>query len=250
MPFTVSHTIAAVPLRRLLGKRAVVSALVIGTVVPDYRHFLPELSDLGTHSLAALIWFALPVGVATYLLFHAWLEEPALALLPLSVRRRLGRFISPAAPSPGAPLAAVALCVIVGAATHIAWDHLTQRIFSGKLLWHRGRQYIYVYDVLQQGSSLVGLALLVVWCRRWLAAQPVDEKIGPGCSPSERALGLTLVVAAPTVAVTAGVVTALRGRHSVTTAIELGARAGGMVFAVGVLLFALAWRLRGRDVPE
>jgi uncharacterized protein DUF4184 len=256
MPFTVAHTITAVPLRRLFGKRAVPSALVIGAMVPDFRHLVPGLDSLGTHTLAALFWFALPVGLATYLLFHAMLREPALALLPVAVRRRMGRFIRspPGEPRPG--LVRVALCLIIGAASHLAWDELTHRgtvveHFAGffyTVLWHRRRHYLYIYTLIQYGSSVVGLVVLAAWCRRWLARQPVDESIEPTGTAAERALGVVLVVGLPGLALLAEFAAAVRAGQWIGMATGLGVRIAMRVFAVDVLVFGLVWRLRHRRV--
>jgi len=253
MPFTLSHTLAAVPLRRLLGKRAVPSALVIGTMVPDFRHLIPRFDFLATHTFGALLWFVLPVGLATYLLFHSLLSEPALALLPLSVRRRMGRFIrsSPSELRPG--LLAVVVCLVVGAISHLAWDGVTHRetfvvdhfhgVFAA-VLWHRGHHYLFVYSVIQYGTSALGLVLLVAWCRRWLARQPIDESIGPAATASERAVGVCLVVGAPVLALLVRFVAMLLGGQWVGMAAGLAVRLAARVFVVSALVFALVWRLR------
>ncbi len=263
MPFTVAHTITAVPLRRLFGKRAVPSALVIGAMVPDFRHLVPGLDSLGTHTLAALVWFSLPVGLATYALFQTALRAPALAVLPLSVRQRLGRFIRPTSARVAPPLAAVALCVLVGAVSHLAWDELTHRgtvveHFSGffyTVLWHRRRHYLYIYTLIQYGSSVLGFVLLVAWCRRWLAAQPLDETIGPGASPLARAVAVVLLFVAPTTASIVRFFFVVRARVPLRDAPAVAVWQAGRAFAVGVLVgavdvlvFALVWRLRHRRV--
>lgn len=254
MPFTVSHTIAAVPLRRLLGRRAVASALVIGAMVPDFRHLVPGLEALGTHTLGALLWFSLPVGMATFLFFHAALREPGLALLSVATRRRLGVFIRPTPRMPPS-LAAVALCVSVGAVSHLVWDQFTHREtlvvesfrpFFYFTVFRLGRDHVYLHEVLQAGSSIVGLVALVAWGRRWLAAQPIDETIGPGASATERAVGLTLVVVAPATALVVRFALATHARlpwrdvavHSVWMSCR--------IFALGTAVFALVWRLRHR----
>ena len=41
MPVTIAHPIAAIPLRRPLGRLGVLSALVIGSITPDVPFFLP-----------------------------------------------------------------------------------------------------------------------------------------------------------------------------------------------------------------
>ena len=88
MPFTLAHVVAAVPLRRALGRRAVVSALVIGTMVPDFRYFVPGIYDIETHTPRAPSGLA-PLGLATSSSTRL-AEAAALELLPPWVRRRVG----------------------------------------------------------------------------------------------------------------------------------------------------------------
>jgi hypothetical protein len=257
MPFTLAHTITAIPLRRLLGKRAVPSALVIGAMVPDFRHLIPRFDSLPTHTLASLLWFTLPVGLATYWLFHAVLREPALALLPLGVRKRMGRLLRSPTTEPRPGLVLVALCVVIGALSHLAWDGLTHRDtffvehfygFFCTILWRRGRHCLYVYRLIQYASSIVGSIVLLEWCRRWLARQPVDESIGPGGTAAERALGVTLVVGLPGLASLARFVAALLGHQWIGMAAGLAVKVAMRAVAVGILVFGLVWRLRHRRV--
>jgi hypothetical protein len=257
MPFTVSHAIAAVPLRRLLGARAVASALVIGAMVPDARYFVPYAHGWPTHAPAALLWFALPLGLATYLLFHALLREPVLALLPIAVRQRLGALLRPASP---APLLLVAVSVLVGAASHLLWDLLTHHAtivtrpfpaFEIVVATVRGHHFR-VYSVLQHVSSVVGLGLLVGWCRRWLLAQPVDASVGAGVSPTARRAGVALVVVVPLLAFVARWALVVRRGRGAALGFGLAIRAGGMAFALGLVIFALGWRVavgsRGEEI--
>ena len=248
MPFTVSHAITAVPLRRLLGARAVVSALVIGAMVPDLRYFVPRGHSWPTHTPEASLWFALPLGLATYVLFHGLLREPVLALLPIGVRRRSGALLRPSA---HAPLLLVIVSVLVGAASHILWDLPTHHAtlvtsrfpaFEVVAMTIRGHDFR-VYSVLQHVSSVVGLGLLIAWCRRWLRAQPVDASIGAGASPSARRAGVALVVVVPFLAFVARWAFVVRRGRGAALGLGLAIRAGGMAFALGLVIFALGWRV-------
>jgi Domain of unknown function (DUF4184) len=252
MPFSLAHTAAVPPLRRLLGRRAVTSALVIGTLVPDYRHFIPRHHHLDTHSPSALLWFALPVGLASYFVFCALLREPALALMPGGLRRRLRRLNVPAAPRPS--LALVALSVIVGAASHIAWDAFTHRrtlivesfpeLFY-RVVWRRGAYVLYVYGVLQHASSLVGTVAVVAWCKRWLGQQPIiDDPSAPAATAAERIVALAVLVVAPALALVARFAFLRHAGTSVRDAVTLAVSIAGDVFATAAVVFALVWRRR------
>ncbi|HVX96173.1 MAG TPA: DUF4184 family protein [Polyangia bacterium] len=262
MPFTASHVIAAVPLRRLLARRAVTSALVIGTMVPDFRHFIPVIpghAHLPTHFVSALLWFALPVGLVTYFVFERLLRAPAVALLPVFVRQRLGARLAPPTPAEEPPLADVALSLIAGAASHIAWDAFTHRgtfivdAFPGffyRVFYRRGTWELFGYGILQHASSLAGLALLLAWWRRWLARQPVDSTIGAGATAGERRVALLVTLVAPAIALVAELVflTAHVGLLK-RKAVPLSVSAAGIVLTIGGVAYATVWHRRRRHEP-
>ena len=176
MPFTLAHPVAAIPLRSLMGNAGVLSALIVGSVTPDLPYFLPLGVDrIDSHSPAGLLWFCLPAGLALYLLFHAALRPALTFLVPAALRNRL-----PVLPDktwlPRAPLAAVFASLLAGATTHIAWDSFTHAdgllvrtlpILGVSLLEVDGYR-VYVYKLLQHGSSLAGMAILAWWGWRWL----------------------------------------------------------------------------------
>ena len=90
VPLTIAHPVAAIPLRRPLGRMGVLAALVIGSITPDVPLFLPlPLGRNATHSAIGLLWFCLPVGVLAYLLYDRVLDRPLRALMPEALQRRL-----------------------------------------------------------------------------------------------------------------------------------------------------------------
>jgi hypothetical protein len=191
MPFTLAHPAAVVPLARPLGRWAVLSALVIGSLVPDFTYFAPfPMARSRSHDLFGLFWFCMPMGFATYALFHAAIAAPAIDLLPSALRARcLALRASRVAP----PAAAVAVSLLVGATTHIAWDAFTHagapivRV-SRALRFHLATLSGYpisVYTILQHVSTVLGVVLLIVWVRRWqrtapAAAAPPSFAMEPG----------------------------------------------------------------------
>ena len=61
MPFTVSHAAAALPFRRA---RLVTSALVVGTMAPDFEYFLPlKTHDTFGHTFPGILVLTLPVAL-------------------------------------------------------------------------------------------------------------------------------------------------------------------------------------------
>ncbi len=259
MPFTLAHPAAIVPLvpalQRRLGERAVLSALIVGSMVPDIAFLLPiGVSRAQSHSFAGLFWCCLPVGLATYLLFHWLLKAPLIDLLPHYAYSRLHPYARPAAAISWRLLPVILLCIGIGDLTHIAWDSFTHRgsfavrtfpflrvhLFSGGGFW------IYLYTALQWICSFIGLALLAWWARRWIAATPQ-----PGTAPASPlsphtqigVVAFILCAAAAMAAVAAwphvlGAGRRLSSQELVSVTL-LGWVSG---FGLGILLWALCWR--------
>jgi hypothetical protein len=163
VPYPFAHPAAVLPLVRPMGRLAAPSALAIGSIVPDLWYFVPYVERAESHSAAGLIWFCLPLGVASYVLFHLVLKQPLIALLS----SRLAGFTSPGLPR--APWYAVLASVLVGALTHVAWDELTH--------W---AEYPQTYNLPQHISTALGSAILAWWLWRKLRRAPraaPDERL-------------------------------------------------------------------------
>ena len=97
MPFTISHAAAVLPFSRLLARWRLLSAAVIGAMVPDFGLFLPwPVHRLESHGVAGLWAFCLPVGLVTYWIFQYLVKTPLLAVLPNGAAARWRPFSSPA----------------------------------------------------------------------------------------------------------------------------------------------------------
>jgi membrane-bound metal-dependent hydrolase YbcI (DUF457 family) len=211
VPVTLAHPIAAIPLRRPLGRFGVLSALVIGSVMPDVPLFLPlSLHRNVTHSLAGLLYFCLPVGALAYLLFDRVLERPLRALMPEAIQRRLPPASGPRRP-PVWSIAAI-VSILAGAATHAVWDSFTHggaaavRLFPvlETRLFTVSGYTAYVFSVLQHTSSIVGTIVMAMWLVRWYRTAPRRSLASaPDLTPRARRW-LLLSIAVVVVAAAAG----------------------------------------------
>ena len=238
MPFTAAHPAAVIPLDRLLGERASTSALVIGSATPDVAYFVPAALDpVGSHSLGGLFAFCLPAGCALYCVFHWSIAPLVVDLAPQPIRTRLPLQWGPGR-LPDRPFVWVVLSLLLGALTHIVWDSFTHAtgwvvlaapaLATPLLTWHG--YTVFVYKVLQHGSSLVGLSLVV-----WWAARYVQDTAPRACGPPPR-LGIRVVLV--TLLITPA---AVAGTHSALSApagsagglARLQALLGSFVFSGG-----------------
>jgi hypothetical protein len=170
MPFTISHVAAILPLSRPLARWRLLSATIIGSMVPDFGFLTPwRPSRIETHSAVALLTFCLPVGLATFWIFQQSIKGPIMAVLPNSAYARWRRFGVPADIGSLKQWLLAAVGVLVGAVTHLVWDGFTHE-------GARGVRMIPVLDdpvvdiaghrlagprLLQDLSSLVGLAIVL-----------------------------------------------------------------------------------------
>jgi membrane-bound metal-dependent hydrolase YbcI (DUF457 family) len=124
MPFTVSHAAAVLPIHSLSRHKLPLTALMIGSMAPDFGYFFAhQTSRQLTHGIAGLFIFALPVGLAVWLFYVAFLEKAAITLLS---DRWHTRFAHTEAITPALVLRA-ALAILLGAITHLLWDSFTHR---------------------------------------------------------------------------------------------------------------------------
>ncbi|HLA71414.1 MAG TPA: DUF4184 family protein [Steroidobacteraceae bacterium] len=181
MPFTISHAAAVLPLHAQGKYPLPLSALMIGSMAPDFGYFFSLATNRHvTHSFAGLFIFALPVGLLTWLFYVRILEKTTITLLPDAWHARFARTeaVTPAL------IARASLAIVLGATTHILWDAFTHRAtfathaFPALLGPTPGLDWLPLYHFLHGLSSVAGLAILAMWARH-LRRQPAKLLIRP-----------------------------------------------------------------------
>ncbi len=157
MPFTISHAAAILPFSRPLARWRLLSATVIGSMVPDFGLFMPwRPARIETHSAIGLLTFCLPVGLATFWIFQQLIKGPVIAVLPNAAYGRWRAFAVPADIADLKQWAYAALGVLLGALTHLIWDGFT----------HEGARGVRMIPILDDpvvsiaGHRLAGTTLL------------------------------------------------------------------------------------------
>lgn len=261
MPFTISHIAAALPLRAPMGRFGVPSALAIGTMAPDfiYFHWGFEHREL-SHTLLALFWYCLPIGLLAYVVWHLMLKRPLLALAPVAVERRLRRIVAAPIPKDAAHWIAVAISIVVGAATHLLWDAFTHvqdfgvRAFPvlASEPFAFGGYRIAVYKILQHGSSLLGLVIVALWAlialRRLQPAPALDNH--PTRAARRARIAVALLLAPCAVGVIAGVGALHDAQAGRGMPLELFASTAAVAttaaFCLAVFAYSVWWQVRAR----
>jgi len=192
MPFILAHPAAIVPVARLLSLARAslpLSALIVGSMLPDLPHFVhlthflkfPSGKHFG-HTLAGSFLFCVPVGIIALWLFHVVVKAPFLSLLPLHEQRRLAPLAAKFRFGPPRHFLLIIVALAIGAFTHIIWDSFAHAsgwpvqqfsILQAPIM-QTARGPIFVFNLVQRGSTLMGAALLIYWCRKWLKQAPVQ----------------------------------------------------------------------------
>ena len=174
MPFTISHTAAVLPFAHWLRRWRLLSAAVIGSMVPDSGVFIPHtLSRYDTHGLAALFTFCLPMGLAWYWIFQLHIKPATYELMPDRLFMAWGADARSASLKSARQWLFAALGVLLGAFTHLSWDAFTHEnargvrmltVFDGMGLTV-GTHSVTWYRLLQHVSSVLGLLFVIgfVW---------------------------------------------------------------------------------------
>ena len=251
MPFTLSHPAAVMPLCRRLQGPGLISALVIGSMSPDFIYWLPLPFYRGsTHTFAGLFTFCLPAGFVVFWLYHLLLRPPILAMLPRAITARL----SPQAlPRSLRSIALVLLAIWLGAVTHLIWDAFTHRdtlmtqLFPilDTPVWTAGGYVLRLYKVLQHGSTLVGLGVMALYGWRWYRhTPPRHDELGAGMEPRQKvALCACLIAPALLGAIWTGLYRAPWeiSIFALQKFAVSGVIAGLGIFSLGLIVLGLMW---------
>jgi Domain of unknown function (DUF4184) len=242
VPYTFAHPAAVIPIAAVLGRSAVPSALVIGSMIPDAWYFVPFLDRDDSHDLMGILWFCLPAGLLAYTAFHLIFKQPMLALLPRDLAGRLAAWTTPGMPA--VPRFAVLVSLLAGIATHLVWDALTHPgplsaalpVLQAKLFGN-----VYLHGLLQHASTLLGTAFLARWILRKLRATKPQAEL-PEVHPLLRVAVLAVMVVVPAFAFVS-VVSELEPL-SLRTALRAGGLIAVSMLGFVALFFCLAsqWR--------
>jgi hypothetical protein len=188
MPFTISHTAVVLPFSRLLARWRLLSATVIGAMVPDFRLFFPGVPRVETHSAVSLLTFCLPVGLITYWLFERLIKTPIVQVLPEGPYARWRPYAAEGDIRSLRQWFLAAFGILVGAVSHLAWDGFTHeggrgvRMFPvlDDSIFDIGRRHVPGIYVMQDLGSLLGMAAvlaMVCYALRRGGEAPVPDRL-------------------------------------------------------------------------
>lgn len=240
MPFTLSHPAIVLPFARLLARWRLLSAVVVGSMVPDFGRFLPwQPARFETHSADALLTFCIPVGLAVYWIFQWLIKWPLIELLPPGAYARWRGLTAPAEVSSLKQWVLAACGVLFGAVTHLVWDAFTHEGGRGLRMFPSledpvvevGGHRLVGTPLLQDANSVLGLLVVIAILAYGLRpGRPGDEAAARRLKTPERWFWIAAYVLAA--AALSGLF--FLGRHHAVTSTALFARPLGSVAIAGL----------------
>ncbi len=254
MPYTLSHVAAVAPFSRFLIRWRILSATVIGCMVPDFGYLLPiPLTRMQTHSAVSLITFSLPVGLLSYWIFQRVIKTPLLNALPDQAYLCWRPFSMPAAVGSPREWLLAACGVLVGAISHLVWDGFTHEGARGMRMmpelgdWRfdlHGHHLI-GQRLLEDGSSLLGLLVVVAMIAYTLRRGSPHVVMPRPLSKRERRLWV-LAYALAAVIFTAGFELLGGGTYGYPVGVQVNIAAIAILRGLALSLVAVSVVLKGR----
>ncbi|AWA30355.1 DUF4184 domain-containing protein [Flavobacterium magnum] len=183
MPFTFSHPAIVLPLAYLPKKSFSLTALIVGSMAPDFEYFL-RMRVNGTygHTVAGMFWFDLPLGILLALAFHNLVREALISNLPSHLQGRFAIYAKADWNAYFREHFIVVICsMLIGVASHLFWDSFThehgyfvQRI---SILKQIAIQCFPWYRILQHLSTLSGALVICFAIYKMPVYQAAHNKI-------------------------------------------------------------------------
>ncbi len=171
MPFTFSHPAAVLPLGYFPKRFFSMTALVIGSMAPDFEYFIRmRARSYYSHTWAGLFWFDLPLVIILAFIYHDVVRDKLIDNLPAFFAKRfivfrnfdwVGYF------KRNFPV--VIISAIIGTASHILWDQFTHEkgLFAAdigelKKIYTISQYHRFAtYNLLQLISSIMGILIVL-----------------------------------------------------------------------------------------
>ncbi|MDQ3116800.1 MAG: DUF4184 family protein [Verrucomicrobiota bacterium] len=182
MPWTVSHPALVLPLQRFSPRPFDFAALILGSMTPDMGYYVNNFK-LATfaHTLPGSFIACVPLGVLLMVVFYLFCK-PLCYALPAPHRQALLP-LCPAFPATVRRWAVILPSLLLGAWSHNFWDAFTHEHgwFVERIPWLMQPVMqltpinVRVYLVLQEMSTVLGFAIVVIAYWRWLRRQPAPR---------------------------------------------------------------------------
>lgn len=183
MPFTPAHPAIVVLLVRWFPNWFSLSALVVGSLSPDFEYFVrlrPARSI--SHDLIGIPLLCVPTGLLVFIVFERIMKRPLLRILPLGLQARLQHYAKPTPLKSPQDWLIVLGSLALGALSHLFWDAWTHDngwfVARLPLLSQEVLPNLRIFKIFQHMSTLIGLSLLSYWSVNAIRQTPPESLEG------------------------------------------------------------------------
>ncbi|GID98070.1 DUF4184 family protein [Amorphoplanes digitatis] len=240
MPFTAGHPAAVLPFVR---RGLPASALVIGSMTPDLTMLVPVAAVIHfAHTSLGLITVDLVLGTGAFALWQALFGPAVVAISPAFLATRLPGDVPRGLAyhlGSGGRVLRVLVAVLIGAATHIAWDSITHDWMWGTqhVPWLEARHGpLLGWEWMLRFSDVAATVIILAWVVHWWRGAPV--RAGVDVPPLRTRVLAWSAILCPAVA---GFLYGL-----LTDSLFIGFSRGAALGAVGLVAVAAVWSARRR----
>lgn len=186
MPFTFSHPAIILPLSYLPKKWISLTALIVGSMTPDFEYFLRmKVQSIYSHTIPGIFWFDLPLGIIITFVFHTMVRNALFLNLPKQIKTRLLTYQTfEWTQYFKCNWIVVIISLLIGIMSHLFWDSFTHHhgyfveiIPSLKNKVNLFNLQIPIFKILQHSSSLVGGLLIVLAIKKLPVSRIENTKI-------------------------------------------------------------------------
>ncbi|MBA9025834.1 DUF4184 family protein [Peribacillus huizhouensis] len=165
MPLTFAHPAAVLPFSRK-SNYIHFSAMVLGSMAPDFEYFLrgQPSGEIG-HTFFGFLYFNLPLVTIIYMIYHFFIHQILVTHLPSFLQDSYTK-----KSDASQPLKIIVFCysALFGMLTHVIWDSFTHMngymVMNFPIFNYMFSVYgldIPLYKFLQHGSTLFGIMMII-----------------------------------------------------------------------------------------
>lgn len=184
MPFTPAHASLVLPLLRIRPQFVSATALVIGSMAPDFEYFIKmSVNGQYSHTLLAILYFNIPITILLAFLFHRVIKRNLITNLPVFLQYRFQELlVFDFKQYFKSHYWVVIVSAAIGSFTHIVWDAFTHNdgFFAQRISVYKqvsvpfdGVRYPLFY-ALQNISTFIGLTVLIAYILFMKPRKPIE----------------------------------------------------------------------------
>ena len=94
MPFTFSHPVIILPLLKLSKNKVSATALVAGSMAPDFEYFINfQMEQVHGHTTAGMFYYAFPMALLLCFAYHSLVRDALIHYSPRFIKNRWCHYI-------------------------------------------------------------------------------------------------------------------------------------------------------------